>query len=119
MYNEWDIQIPGYYREPRQAFSSHLYRENIYPMLDDNGELVRSRDGKPIFITIGVLKRRNRKFRDFPFKLWEKNPEWALCWDWALPEHMAMAQKILEGRDLDVTQLRKTSHILFTSSSLY
>lgn len=118
MYNGWDIQFPGDYRDHKQAFSSRLYCENIYPMLDNNDELVRGCDGKPIITTIGVRKREDPEFADFPFKLWDKNPKWALYWDWVLPEHKAMAQKILERRDLDESQLRKTSHFLFTSSSL-
>ncbi|KAL5331625.1 hypothetical protein ACEPPN_001160 [Leptodophora sp. 'Broadleaf-Isolate-01'] len=107
VYNGWDIQFPGDYRDHKQAFSSRLYCENIYPMLDNNDELVRGCDGKPIITTIGVRKREDPEFADFPFKLWDKNPKWALYWDWVLPEHKAMAQKILERRDLDESQLRK------------
>ncbi|KAG4441222.1 hypothetical protein IFR05_003270 [Cadophora sp. M221] len=107
LYDEWDIKFPGDYRAHNQAFSSRLYRENIYPTLDGNGELARDRDGKPIITAIGIRKRHYPEFRDFPFELWAKNPEWALYWDWVLPEHKAMAQKILEGRDLDESQLRK------------
>ncbi|PVH80077.1 hypothetical protein DL98DRAFT_572176 [Cadophora sp. DSE1049] len=107
MYRAWNIQFPGDYREPKQAFSSRLYRENIYATLDDNGELARDRDGKPEIIPIGKRQRHNPKYRDFPFKLWEHSPEWALYWDWVLPEHKVMAQRILDGRDLDESQLRK------------
>ncbi|KAH7317350.1 hypothetical protein BKA65DRAFT_515791 [Rhexocercosporidium sp. MPI-PUGE-AT-0058] len=110
LYNQWSIQFPEDHREPKQAFSSRLYRENCYPMLDENGGLVRDCDGEPIITRIGVRKRKDLEFRDLPYKLWEKHPEWALYWDWVLPEHKVMAQKILEGRDLDVSQLRKESY---------
>ena len=109
MYAAWDIQFPGERREPGQAFCSRLYREAIYPRLDDDGELLRGRDGKLQIVPVGKRQRHNPQFRDFPFKLWEHSPEWALYWDWVLPEHKAMARKVLEGRGLDDAQLRKSS----------
>jgi len=107
MYAAWDVQFPGERREPGQAFCSRLYREAIYPRLDDDGELLRGRDGKLQIVPVGKRQRHNPQFRDFPFKLWEHSPEWALYWDWVLPEHKAMARKVLEGRGLDDAQLRK------------
>ena len=109
MYCKWDIQFPGERREPGQAFCSRLYREAIYPRIDGDGELLRDRDGKLQIVPVGKRQRHNPEYRDFPFKLWEHSPEWALYWDWVLPEHKAMAHKVLEGRDLDEAQLRMTS----------
>ena len=119
MYAAWDVQFPGERREPGQAFCSRLYREAIYPRLDDDGELLRGRDGKLQIVPVGKRQRHNPQFRDFPFKLWEHSPEWALYWDWVLPEHKAMARKVLEGRGLDDAQLRKSSHILVNLKVLY
>lgn len=107
MYRAWRIQFPGETRVPGQAFSSRLYRENFYPILDANGNFVRGRDGKLKIKAVGKRRRNEEGNRDYPFKFWDHSPEWALYWDWVLPEHKAMAQKILEGRDLDEAQLRK------------
>ena len=112
MYAAWDIQFPGEHREPGQAFCSRLYREAIYPRLDDDGELLRGRDGKLQIVPIGKRQRHTPQFKDFPFKLWEHSPEWALYWDWVLPEHKVIARKVLEARGLDDAQLRKSSHNL-------
>ncbi|KAH6712544.1 hypothetical protein BKA61DRAFT_610498 [Leptodontidium sp. MPI-SDFR-AT-0119] len=107
MYNLWAIHFPNDPRVPGQAFCSRLYRDNISAMVDDDDNLIRDSDGKPIIIVINIRKRQQSKFKHFPFKFWEKNPEWALYWDWVMPEHKAMAQKILDGRDLDASQLLK------------
>ncbi|KAG4435169.1 hypothetical protein IFR05_009338 [Cadophora sp. M221] len=107
MYNLWILHFPNDHRVPGQAFSSRLYRDNISAMIGEDGNLIRDSDGKPIIIVINIRKRQQSKFKHFPFKFWEKNPEWALYWDWVMPEHKAMAQKILDGRDLDASQLLK------------
>ncbi|KAH7348376.1 hypothetical protein BKA65DRAFT_259573 [Rhexocercosporidium sp. MPI-PUGE-AT-0058] len=107
MYMLWTTHFPNDYRVPGQAFSSRFYRDNVSAMVDDNDNLIRNSDGKPKIIVINIRRRKEPQFKDFPFKLWEKNPEWALYWDWVMPEHKAMAQKILDGRDLDASQQRK------------
>ncbi|KAK0099536.1 hypothetical protein ONS96_008370 [Cadophora gregata f. sp. sojae] len=110
MYRVWRIQFPDELRDPGQAFSSRLYRESLFPVLDANGEIMRERDGKPRFKPIRKRLRQFAEFKDYPYKFWEHSPEWALYWDWVSPEHKAMAQRLLDGRDLDHSQLRKEKY---------
>ncbi|KAL2064408.1 hypothetical protein VTL71DRAFT_4902 [Oculimacula yallundae] len=106
----WAVRFPY---DPRdfgdndQCFSSRLYRDNISALLDEFDRLVLNSEGKPKIIKINVRDRQDVKYEDFPFKLWEKNPEWALYWDWVMPEHKAKAQRLLDGTNLDASQLRK------------
>lgn len=106
LYALWLIRFPNDLRHQGQSFSSRTYRDNVIPVTDDNGDLVFDKTGKPLLNKCGVRERNLPKHKDFPFKLVDKHPEWALYWDWVSPEHKEMAQKILDG-NLDEAQKRK------------
>ncbi|CZT03451.1 uncharacterized protein RAG0_10196 [Rhynchosporium agropyri] len=110
MHDLWIVQFPDNYRDLRkgnQAFSSRIYRDNNFAVIDDFDNLIRGKDGKPKMIPVNMRLRKVPEYKDYPFTLWEKYPEWALYWNWVSTEHKKLAQTIVDGKNLDASQLRK------------
>ncbi|EKD21294.1 hypothetical protein MBM_00407 [Drepanopeziza brunnea f. sp. 'multigermtubi' MB_m1] len=112
MYAMWLRQFPQLEdrRGDGQQFSSRLYRDHRVPVMDDEGCPVYDAEGKPEYIYCKIRDKKDAEHKDIPFKLVEKHPEWAIYWDWVSPAHKAMAQKILDGKDLDFAQTKKEKY---------
>lgn len=109
MHPLWARQFPhpDDARGDGQSFCSRSYRSHKVPKIDENGEPIIDEDGKPTWKPCKVRERKTNVHDDVPFKLVERHPEWALYWPWVSQEHKAIAQKILDGKDLDPAQMSK------------
>ncbi|KAI1006417.1 hypothetical protein K3495_g1809 [Podosphaera aphanis] len=96
-------------RDSEAALASRSYRDNhVYAHTDWKLDL--NERGAPIRVPARVRNRSTGEDRDYPFKLVEKHPFWAVKYTWVLPEHKARAQEILDELDSEYFNSPKDRH---------
>lgn len=101
---------PGFIeRDSEAALTSRSYRDN-FVYAHTGWELSLNENGAPIRVKARVRSRVVGDEKEYPFKLVEKHPSWAVTYSWVKSEHKVRAQAILDGVDQDYYNSPRDRH---------
>lgn len=90
---------PGEKRDSVPCITSRYYRSNLLPKLNNNGTPMLDQNGKFIMFPAKVRERAKDEGKDTPFLFVDLYPEWALVYNWVIPEHKDKAMRVLQILD--------------------
>lgn len=90
---------PGAKRDSVPCITSRYYRSNLLPKLNNNGKPMLEQNGKFVMCPAKVRERATDEGKDTPFLFVDLYPEWALEYDWVIPEHKDKAMRVLQILD--------------------
>ncbi len=108
-YQRW----PGEERITVACITSRYYRSNFLCKLDDNGVPVLDENGKFVMVSAKVRERATEEGKNKPHHFVDLHPEWALVYDWVLPEHKERAVRVLQILDGSIVDNEEKSEGMF------
>jgi len=106
-------RLPGEVRDTVACITSRYYRSNFLCKLDDNGVPVLDENGKFVMVSAKVRERATKEGKNKPYHFVDLHPEWALVYDWVLPEHKERAMRVLQMLDGSIVDNEGKSEGMF------